>query len=111
MNLILNVDSKQSKINETAVKIIFTENYNVVTAYIMRPVAYSEPYQRFKMECFAKMVKAKKLLTIFANTLLDAEIYFFTYFWYCKITDLDEKGFSLFRQAWYLISTSVTAHY
>ena len=80
LNLILNVDSKQSKINETAAKIIFTENYNVVIAYIMMPVAYSEPYQRFKMECFAKMVKAKKFLTIFTNTLLDAEIYFFTYF-------------------------------
>ena len=29
--------------------------------------AYSEPYKRSKMECFAKIVNAKKLLTIFEN--------------------------------------------
>ena len=41
---------------------------------------YSEPYQRPNMECFAKIVNKKKLLTIFLkmlrvlNTLLNPEI-------------------------------------
>ena len=47
MNLMGNVDSKQSEINEAAVKIIFyCENCNIVIAviaYIMMSEAYSEP--------------------------------------------------------------------
>ena len=50
MNLMGNVDSKQSEINEAAVKIIFyCENCNIVIAviaYIMMSEAYSEPYKR-----------------------------------------------------------------
>ena len=45
-----NVDSKQSEINEAAVKIIlYCENCNIVIAviaYIMMSEAYSEPYKR-----------------------------------------------------------------
>ena len=55
------------------------------------PEAYSDAYQRSKMECFAKRIHDEKLLNIFANgpssmfnrvlnTLLDADIHFFTYF-------------------------------
>ena len=57
------------------------------------PEAYAEPYQRYKMQCFAKIVNTKKLLTMFAkHYLLDvwrgseytsgcyAEIYFFIHF-------------------------------
>ena len=45
MNLIRNLDSTQSEINEAAIK-IFSENSNIVLAYIMMPDAYSEAYQR-----------------------------------------------------------------
>ena len=31
------------------------------------PEAYSEPYRRSKVECFAKTVNAKKLKSIFAK--------------------------------------------
>ena len=33
----------------------------------MTPEAHSEPYWISEMECFAKMVNAKKLLTIFVK--------------------------------------------
>ena len=36
------------------------------------PETYSEPYQKSKMECLAKIVNAKKLLTVFAKrSILD----------------------------------------
>lgn len=43
--------------------------------------AYSEPYQRSKINCFAKIVNTKKLLTIFTkhsilNVLLGSEYAF-----------------------------------
>ena len=53
------------------------------------PVGYSEPYQTYKMECFAKKVNTKRLFLQnnssemfdrFLNTFMDAEICFFTYF-------------------------------
>ena len=34
----------------------------------MMPGAYSEPCQQSKIECFAKIVNTKKLLTNFANS-------------------------------------------
>ena len=52
MNFIWNNNSKQSKINETVVKIIlYCENCNLVIVYIMTLEAYSEHYQIYKMEC------------------------------------------------------------
>ena len=36
------------------------------------PVVYSEPYKRYRIQCFAKIVNTKKLLTIFAKcSILD----------------------------------------
>ena len=64
MNLIWNVDSKQSEIKEAAVKKVF-----VVIAYMKMPKAYIEPYQRSIMECFPKIVNAKKLWTILSFVL------------------------------------------
>ena len=61
MNLIWDVDSKQSEVIEAALKITFYwENCNIVIAYIMMPEAYSEPYQRYEMECFEKKLTPKK---------------------------------------------------
>ena len=39
----------------------------MVIAYKMMLEMYSEPYQRSKMEHFAKIVNAKNLLNIFAQ--------------------------------------------
>ena len=44
---------------------VHCESCNIVIAYIIMPEAYSEPYHRSKMECFAKIVKTKNLITIF----------------------------------------------
>ena len=46
---------------------IYCKTYNIVIAYIMMSVAYSEPYERSRMECFAKIIISKKQLTIFAK--------------------------------------------
>ena len=35
------------------------ENFNIVIAYIIMQAAYSEPYQRSKMECFTKIFNIK----------------------------------------------------
>ena len=69
---------------------VHCESCNIVIAYIIMPEAYSEPYHRSKMECFAKIVKTKNLITIFKkdaicyrvlNTFLSIEVYFFTNFY------------------------------
>ena len=69
---------------------VHCESCNIVIAYIIMPEAYSEPYNRSKMECFAKIVKTKNLITIFKkdaicyrvlNTFLSIEVYFFTNFY------------------------------
>ena len=39
----------------------------MVIAYILMLVTHPGPYQRSKMESFAKIVDSKKLLTIFAK--------------------------------------------
>ena len=68
------------------------------------PVIHSEPYQRSKMECFTKIVQAEILLIIFAkrsilffdrvlNTLLDAKVYFFSYY-ISKLCSLIQKKVS-----------------
>ena len=58
----------------------------------MMPETHSEPYQRSKMECVAKIVNAKNMLPIFAKSfILDVwqgseypfgsrNLFFFTYF-------------------------------
>ena len=56
INLIWNVDSKQSKINKAMVKTMFyCKNCNIIVAYTM-PDAYLQPYEKSKMECFAKII-------------------------------------------------------
>lgn len=72
---------------------ICSENCSIIITYTIMPEAYAEPYQRYKMQCFAKIVNTKKPLTMFAkHYLLDvwagseytsgcyAEIYFFIHF-------------------------------
>ena len=59
MNLVLNLGTKQSEVKrKTGKDNIYCEDSNIVIAYIMMQVAHSEPYQRFKIECFGKMVKS-----------------------------------------------------
>ena len=73
----------------------FIFNVGCVIAYIILPEVYSELYQRTKIECFTRIVNPKKpTLMMFdriLNTLLYAEIYFFTYFYYFKLAHLDSK--------------------
>ena len=69
--------SKKSEINKAAV---YCENCILVIAYLMMPETYSEPYQRSKMECFAKIVNVKKTINYFRKTLNSR---CFTGFWIC----------------------------
>ena len=65
MNLAWKTDSKKREIKWSSGKDnIYCETCNTAIAFIMLPEAYLEPYQRSKMECFARIVYAEKLKTL-----------------------------------------------
>ena len=65
MNLVWKTDSKKREIKWSSGKDnIYCETCNIAIAFIMLPEAYLEPYQRSKMECFARIVYAEKLKTL-----------------------------------------------
>ena len=56
---------RRDEINEVAINNnTHCENFNIVIAYIMQ-AAYSEPYQRSKMECFTKIFNDIKAVDYF----------------------------------------------
>ena len=109
LSLIWNIDSKQREIKQwsSGKGNICCENCKIATAYLQWCQLCSEPYQRSKMECLAKVVHAKKLVIIFAKrSILDVwqdekmkkcsikitEVLFikiFTYIFLCNVEDYE----------------------